>query len=235
MTAAGPAHYPGKELEAMGAAANYRRWIVDTFAPYLGKDVAEVGAGIGSVSRLLLEQPIERLAAFEPSANMFPLLAEAVRADARAQAVNGAFDASQAGRNYDSVLYVNVLEHVEHEREQLAAAHAALRPGGHLLVFVPALAWLYSDFDREVGHYRRYSRDALERVVVHAGFEVVDSHWFDVAGIVPWYVHFTVLGRRMGRGTVSLYDRLVVPVMRTVERLAPPGIGKNIVLVARRN
>jgi SAM-dependent methyltransferase len=235
MTGSGLAHYPGKELEAMAAAENYRRWIVDTFAPYLGKDVAEVGAGIGSVSRLLLELPIERLAAFEPSANMFPLLAEAVRGDARASTVNGVFDALQAGRGYDAVLYVNVLEHVEHEREELAAAHAALRPGGHLLVFVPALAWLYSDFDREVGHFRRYSRDALERVVAHAGFEVVEARWFDVAGIVPWYVHFTVLGRSMGRGSVSLYDRLVVPVMRAVEKLSPPPIGKNIALVARRN
>ena len=235
MTGAAPAHYPGKELEAMASAANYRRWVVDLFAPYLGKDVAEVGAGIGSVSRLLLELPIERLAAFEPSANMFPQLAEAIRGDARARAFHAAYDASQAGRGYDSVLFVNVLEHVEHEREQLAAAHAALRPGGHLLVFVPALGWLYSDFDREVGHFRRYSRDALERVVAHAGFELVDSRWFDVAGIVPWYVHFTVLGRSMGRRSVALYDRLVVPVMRAVEKLAPPAIGKNIALVARRN
>ena len=235
MTGEGPAHYPGKELEAMSSAENYRHWIVGTFTPYLGKDVAEVGAGIGSISRLLLEQPIERLAAFEPSANMFPHLAEAVRADSRVTAVHGVFDASQAGRGYDSVLYVNVLEHVEHEREELAAAHAALRPGGHLLVFVPALAWLFSDFDREVGHFRRYSKDALERVVEHAGFEVVDSRWFDVAGIVPWYLHFTLMGRSMARGSVSLYDRFVVPPMRAIERLAPPPVGKNVVLVARRN
>ena len=235
MTAEGPSHYPGKELEAMSSADNYRRWIVATFAPYLGKRVAEVGAGIGSVSRLLLEEPIEHLAAFEPSANMFPHLAAAVGGDARARAVQGFFDGAQAGHGYDSVLYVNVLEHVEHEREELAAAHASLRPGGHLLVFVPALAWLYSDFDREVGHFRRYSKDALERVVEHAGFEVVDSRWFDVAGIVPWYVHFTLLGRSMGRGGVSLYDRVVVPPMRAIERLAPPPVGKNVALVARRN
>lgn len=219
----------------MSGAEHYRRWIVDTFAPHLGKNVAEVGAGIGSMSRLLLEHPIERLAAFEPSGNMYPMLAAALRGEARAQAVHGLFDGSQAGKGYDSVLYVNVLEHVEHERDELAAAHAALRPGGRLLVYVPALPWLFSNFDREVGHFRRYTKDGLERVVEHAGFEVLESRWFDVAGIVPWYVNFTVLGRGMGAGSVSLYDRLVVPAMRAIERLAPPPIGKNVALVARRN
>ena len=219
----------------MGSADNYRRWIVEGLAPYLGKKVAEVGAGIGSITRVILERPIERLVAFEPSSNMFPQLAAAVRGEPRATAVHGLFGAGQAGQAFDSVAYVNVLEHVEHEREELSAAHAALRPGGHLLVFVPALAWLFSDFDREVGHFRRYSKDGLERVVEHAGFEVVESRYFDLAGVLPWYVHFTLLGRGMGRGSVSLYDRLVVPPMRILERLGRPPIGKNVLLVARRN
>lgn len=218
----------------MSSADNYRRWIVARLAPYLGKKVAEVGAGIGSITRVMLEQPIERLVAFEPSSNMFPQLAAAVRSEPRASAVHGLFGAGQAGQGFDSVAYINVLEHVEHEREELAAAHAALRPGGHLLVFVPALAWLFSNFDREVGHFRRYSKDGLERVVAHAGFEVVESRYFDMAGILPWYVYFTLLGRRMGRGDVSLYDRLVVPPMRLLEGAVSPPLGKNVLLVARR-
>ena len=228
-------HYPGKELEAMSSADHYRRWIVAGFAPYLGKKVAEVGAGIGNLSRILLEHPVERLTAFEPSSNMFPLLAATLRGEARATAVHGLFGPAQANQAFDSVAYINVLEHVENERDELLAAHAALRPGGHLLVFVPALAWLFSDFDREVGHFRRYSKDGLERVIEHAGFEVVESRWFDLAGVLPWYVHFTLLGRGMGRGSVSLYDRVVVPPMRVVEGLVRPPIGKNVLLVARRN
>lgn len=218
----------------MSSADNYRRWIVAGLAPYLGKRVAEVGAGIGSITRVILEQPVEHLVAFEPSSNMFPQLANAVRAEPRATAVHGLFGAGQAGQGFDSVAYINVLEHVEREREELSAAHAALRPGGHLLVFVPALAWLFSSFDREVGHFRRYSRDALERVVTHAGFEVVESRYFDIAGVLPWYVHFTLLGRGMGRGSVSLYDRLVVPPMRLLEGAVRPPLGKNVLLVARR-
>jgi SAM-dependent methyltransferase len=229
------AHYPGRELEAMSTAENYPRWIVDVFAPYLGRRVAEVGAGIGNVSRLLLAQPLEHLAAFEPSDNMYPLLAAALAGDSRARAVHGLFGAEPGGDGFDSVAYINVLEHVADERGELERARAALRPGGHLLVFVPALAWLYSDFDRHVGHIRRYSRPGLEEVVRAAGLEVVASRYFDVAGILPWYVHFTLLGGGMGRATVSLYDRLVVPPMRRVEAVLKPPIGKNVLLVARRN
>lgn len=218
----------------MRSAANYRRWIVEGLAPYLGKKVAEVGAGIGSITRVILEHPVDHLVAFEPSSNMFPQLAAAVRSEPRATAVHGLFGAGQAGQEFDSVVYINVLEHVERERDELSAAHAALRPGGHLLVFVPALAWLFSSFDREIGHFRRYSRDGLERVVTHAGFEVVESRYFDIAGILPWYVHFTLLGLGMGRGSVSLYDRLVVPPMRVLEGAVRPPLGKNVLLVGRR-
>lgn len=219
----------------MASATHYRRWIVDEFDPYLGKRIAEVGAGIGSITRILLERPVDHLVAFEPSSNMFPHLARAVDGHASARAVNELFGGEQAGQDYDSVVYINVLEHVEHEREELLAAYHALRPGGHLLVFVPALAWLYSNFDREVGHFRRYSRDGLERVVTHAGFDLVRSRYFDVAGVLPWYIHFTLLGRGMGKGSVSLYDRWVVPTMRTLEGWVSPPLGKNILLVARRN
>ena len=219
----------------MASAENYRRWIVEAIDPYLGKRIAEVGAGIGSITRIILERPVDQVVAFEPSTNMFPLLAKAVEGRANAKAVNELFGGEQAGQDYDSVVYINVLEHVEHEREELLAAYHALRPGGHLLVFVPALSWLYSNFDREVGHFRRYSRDSLQRVVTHAGFDLVKSRYFDIAGVLPWYVHFTLLGRGMGKGSVSLYDRWVVPPMRVVESWVAPPLGKNVLLVARRN
>ena len=218
----------------MSSAEHYRRWIVDSFSRYWGAQIAEVGAGIGSFTRLLLARGPTRVVAFEPSANMFPMLADAIRGDARATAINGLFGAAQAGEDFDSIAYINVLEHVEHEREELASAFAALRPGGYLLVFVPALAWLYSDFDREVGHYRRYTRPALEALVKESGFEVAESRYFDMAGVIPWYLHFTLMGGSMRRGSVSLYDRLVVPPMRFVEGIVTPPIGKNVLLVARR-
>jgi SAM-dependent methyltransferase len=227
-------NYPGRELEAMSFADNYHRWIVDEVSPYLGARVAEVGAGIGSVSALLLEKPIERLEAYEPSANMFPQLAARLAGEPRARAVHGFFGVDLAPDTFDSIAYINVLEHIEDESGELRRALRKLRPGGHLLVFVPALAWLYSEFDRRIGHARRYSRGQLRDLAVGAGFEVTLVKYFDVAGVLPWLVNFVILRRGLGAGGVALYDRLVVPPMRRVERWIAPPLGKNLLMVARR-
>jgi len=227
--------YFGKDLEAMSFAQNYHRWILSEFAPYLGQIVAEVGAGIGSFSRLLLDSGIARLVAFEPSTNMFPLLVQTLGADERAIAVNACFTPAGNELRFDSILYVNVLEHVQDHATELTNAHAALKAGGHLLLFVPALPWLYGSLDRQVGHYRRYKKGELVELVRHAGFDIVKAHYFDAAGIIPWYVAFVLLERPISAGSVSLYDRLVVPIARTVERLLRPPIGKNLLLVARKS
>ena len=225
--------YPGRDLEAMSFAANYHRWIVGEFAPYLGRSIVEVGAGVGNVSKLLLEQRIDRLVAFEPSRNLFPLLADALSGEPRATAVNDFFRADSID-GPDSIAYINVLEHVEDDAAEVAAAHRALKHGGHLLLFVPALMALYSDHDKQIGHFRRYRRKALERIVEGAGFTVVKSRYFDVVGIAPWYLHFVVLKNAMTSHGVTMYDRLVVPVMRRIESTIAPPIGKNVLLVARK-
>lgn len=236
ISGAGPmaANYPGRELEAMSFADNYHRWIVDELSPYLGARVAEVGAGIGSVSALLLEKPIEHLEAYEPSANMFPRLAARLAGEPRARAVNGFFGMGAAPERFDSIAYINVLEHIEDDAGELRRAFRKLRPGGHLLVFVPALGWLYSEFDRRIGHARRYSRRQLRDLVAAAGFEVTLAKYFDVAGVLPWLVNFVILRRGLGAGGVALYDRLVVPPMRRVERWIAPPLGKNLLMVARK-
>ena len=218
----------------MSSAVNYHRWIIDEFAPYLTGDVAEVGAGIGTMSQLILEHPVRRLRAFEPSENMYPQLEAALRGEPRAQAVNEFFGPKHVGEGLDAILYINVLEHVEDDRAELAYAWDALKPGGRLLVFVPALQWLYSDFDRQVGHLRRYRRGALAAAARAAGFVVERARYFDATGVMPWYIHFVLLGRSMGGGSVSLYDKVAVPATRFIERIVSPPLGKNVLLIARK-
>jgi SAM-dependent methyltransferase len=226
--------YFGKDLEAMSSAENYREWILDEFAPYLGGSVAEVGAGAGSFSTLLLETNMSSLVAFEPSHNMYPLLREALAGDERARAVNGFFHGGNTEERFDSILYVNVLEHVEDEVSELANARDWLDPNGHLLIFVPALPWLYSELDRQVGHFRRYRKRDLVDLVQRSGFSIVKARYFDMVGVVPWYINFVLLKNSISGGNVALYDRLVVPPMRWVEAIAPPPIGKNVLLIAKR-
>jgi SAM-dependent methyltransferase len=227
--------YFGKDLEAMSFANNYHRWLLAEFLPYIRGSVADVGAGVGDVSRMILKTNITSLTAFEPSINMYPLLKQALGTDKRVRTVNGFFGKEEARNCFDSVLYVNVLEHIENDAAELAIVRAMLAQEGHLLIFVPALPWLYSEFDRQIGHFRRYTKKNLVELTQRAGFSIVKARYFDVAGIIPWYINFTLLKNTVGVGSVFLYERLVVPAMRVIEGLVPPPIGKNVLLVAKKN
>lgn len=218
----------------MSFAMNYHRWIRDEIRPFLGACVAEVGAGMGSFSQLLLETQLEFLTAFEPSRNMFPALRESLHGIDRATAVNGFLDAQHVSQAFDTVAYINVLEHIEDDAGELEKAFSLLKPCGHLIVFVPALPWLYSKVDEQVGHYRRYSKNQLLDLVTSTGFSIVQSRYFDVAGIVPWYISFVLLKHGLSGNKVNLYDKLVVPPMRVLESMLTPPIGKNILLIARK-
>jgi SAM-dependent methyltransferase len=226
--------YYGKDLEALSFAPRYHRWILDSIAASLGNDIAEIGAGTGNFTRLLLADDRYCVTAFEPSANMFPALATLCRQYPSLQTENGFlsdYADSMQGR-FDNVLYINVLEHIEKDVEELLLAARVLKPEGKLVVFVPALPWLYGRLDELVGHFRRYTRASLGHVVEAAGFRVQRLHYFDVAGIIPWLVAFRMLKLETIPSSVGLYDNLVVPVMSRLEGLLHPPIGKNLLLVA---
>lgn len=228
--------YFGKDLEAMQFARRYHRWIIDEIRPFFGKNVAEVGAGCGNLSQFLLEESIDSLTAFEPSSNMFDLLEKKLRSESRATLINDFFGSRNidSGDGYDSVVYINVMEHIEDDQGEIGRAFDSLKPGGHLIIYVPALAWLYSDFDRAIGHFRRYHKSELFRLVSDQGFDVVQAKYFDSLGIIPWYLNAVLLGRSINSKSVALYDRLAIPMLSRVERYLPPWIGKNLLVVGRK-
>lgn len=228
--------YEGRDLEAMGFAINYHRWIRDEFAPFLSGDVAEVGAGDGEFSRMLLECDPSSLVLFEPSKNMFERQGPKLERHPNLERHCSTFGpyAVMNPQRFSAICYVNVMEHVEQDDLELKLAYDALRPGGRLLLFVPALAFLMSSFDRAVGHHRRYHRAELVKLVGDAGFSIERCHYFDVAGVLPWLVVMRWWGGGLNRKGVNAYDRFVVPIMRRVERTLRPPIGKNLLLIARK-
>jgi SAM-dependent methyltransferase len=236
MTLSEKKSYYGKDLEAMAFAQNYHQWIFDAFSPYLGDVAAEVGAGTGNFSRLIVNSPVKRFVAFEPSENMYPLLVDRFRNDARIEIINDFLcnGYEKLTSVLDAILYVDVLEHIEEDEKELAIAWQTLKPGGNLLVFVPALPWLYSELDRKIGHYRRYRKEGLISLVRASGFEPVKVKFFDFLGIIPWYIFYVLLKKNITGNNVALYDRFIVPVMRKIESTLDPPVGKNLLLIARK-
>jgi SAM-dependent methyltransferase len=237
-----PVGYVGKDLEAMSFAVNYHRWILSRFAPYLGKRVVEVGAGTGSFSELLLELRPQTLSLVEPSQSMFEHLSKRVPGFVSAVEVklyNETFDRVAAQirsqQQPDSIVYVNVLEHTADDEGEIRIIGETLEPGGRAFIFVPALSWLYGSLDREINHYRRYSRRDLESKCRAAGFRILDSRYFDLPGVLPWWLKYRVLqSRKMEPGAVRFYDQTVVPIAKRLESAIAPPLGKNILLVAEK-
>src|SRR4030095_3925417 len=166
-------HYPGRDLEAMQFAHNYHRWILEEARPFIGRVVAEVGGGRGRFPLFLLQfSQIEQLIAFEPSMEMFQLLMKAVGSDPRLRPQQSRFAAGRHTEHFDSMLYINVLEHVENDRAELRLIRESLKLGGTAIFFVPAMRLLFSKFDRDIGHFRRYSLPELTENGNSAGLQV---------------------------------------------------------------
>lgn len=234
--------YVGKDLEAMSFAENYHRWILHIFNPFLGQRLVEVGAGTGAFSELILERRPESLSLVEPSEAMYGQLCERVgtmNTPTQVKTYNAIFarvadEIREAGRP-DSIIYVNVMEHIADDAAELDIVRRTLPDGGRLFLFVPALGWLYGSFDKQIGHYRRYKKAELEEKCRRAGFHVMKSGYFDFAGILPWWVKYRLLrSQTMEAGAVKFYDRFVVPVIRVAEAVVRPPVGKNIFLIAEK-
>jgi SAM-dependent methyltransferase len=234
--------YVGKDLEAMAFAENYHRWVMEIFRPYLGKRVVEVGAGTGSFSELILEQNVETLSLVEPSARMHELLKErtaAMRVQTELKLYNSVFPNVAAKIKEldepDSIIYINVLEHIRDDEAELRTIQATLSEGGRLFIFVPALRQLFGSLDQRLGHFRRYVKSELEQKCRQSGFRIIESGYFDFAGIGPWWIKYCLLrSANLGVRSVQVYDRYIVPIAKVLESTLRPPIGKNIFLIGEK-
>ncbi len=226
-----------EELANLADANRFLTWISDTLQPHLGPRVLEVGAGVGAIATKLAAAGHD-VVAIEPADNVFPELRRRTITTANVeplqvtsqQLLDAGVDA------FDSVVYVSVLEHIQNDVEELRTAFRLLRPGGSLVLFVPAMPSLYGSLDFKSGHFRRYDRSLLRQVVSDAGFQIEHLTYMDLAGVVPYFLMYRLLDvQTLDASSSKVYDRLIVPISRALEaRVGAPAVGKNLVAVARR-
>jgi SAM-dependent methyltransferase len=228
--------YSGTELDAVAEAHNYYRWIIDRFTPFLGRRIVEAGAGIGTVSELLLQRARpEATLLIEPDRGNAEALGRRFTGDPRVRVHHGYLEDADASFAADTIVAVNVLEHVERPAGFLAAAYQRLTPGGALLILVPALPALYGSLDKAFEHYRRYTRLELRKALSDAGFEIEQLHYMNLVGIAGWFVAGRIMRRTtLGRGQVRFYDRWVIPWLRRLESVVHPPLGQSLLAVARK-
>ncbi|HEY2157381.1 MAG TPA: bifunctional glycosyltransferase/class I SAM-dependent methyltransferase [Isosphaeraceae bacterium] len=209
-------------LVAVRNAGAFNRWMYRQIAPYVGRRVLEAGCGIGNLTELLLDS--DRLVV----SDVDPFYAEmigrrfghmdnvrTVRMD-----LTKAGDYEQlAGESLDTIICLNVLEHIGDDEDVLRHFYRALGPGDHAIVLVPQHPWLYSPTDKALGHERRYTKEGLAERLRRAGFEVVHQQGFNRLGALGWYVSGKLLGREhLSPGQMKAFNR-ILPLAKLVERI----------------
>ena len=200
-------------LDALAGAQRFNRWMADTIQPYIGKRVLETGAGIGNLTRLLCPKRERYIAGdIDPEylARLHARFQHRPKMEVRRCDLSNPADFESLAGAMDSVVCLNVLEHVEDEMASLRNIYRALQPGGRAVVLVPHGQEIFGSLDAALGHYRRYSRDDLQRKMEQAGFRVERILDFNRVSRPAWYVNGRLLKRKtIGRFQLRLFDSLV--------------------------
>jgi glycosyltransferase involved in cell wall biosynthesis len=224
-----------RTLVRLARADRYNRWVFDQLAPWLGERVLEIGAGIGSFTRYLVGR--ELIVATDLNPRYLRMIANSFEPHTRVEVLPldlRDFDpAPLAARGIDTILCLNVLEHVDDDAAALRRMHATLAPGGRLLLLVPAHPRLYGAIDRAIHHHRRYGRADLGARLEAAGFRVEHTAFLNRPGALGWYLNGVLLRRSGVPGIQVRLQNLLVPLLR-LEHVAPLPFGLSLLVVARR-
>jgi SAM-dependent methyltransferase len=219
----------------MQAAPRYNRWQYDRVAPFLGRRVCEVGSGIGNMSTLFLDGGPELLVLTDTD----PYYREALEqrfADKQDVVVEELTLPDYAAGNrfqkfaLDTVVALNVIEHIADDVEALRCIRNMLRPRGRAVVLVPALERLFGSLDRALGHQRRYTRHSISDRMRQAGFRVERVFYFNLVGTLGWWLNARI--RRVPRiplAQLRYFDRLV-PMLRIEDLIRLP-LGQSVIAV----
>ncbi|OGL55739.1 MAG: hypothetical protein A3C43_12395 [Candidatus Schekmanbacteria bacterium RIFCSPHIGHO2_02_FULL_38_11] len=211
--------------------------------PFLGQRVFELGAGTGRFSRFLLNEKFPFLLLLEPSPVFLQSLSSLVPGKENVLLIHSdieSFERPDLYGSFDSIISIQVFEHIENDEETIARASHYLRPGGKIILQVPAMEWLFGHWDKQIGHFRRYTKKDAIRLAKAGSMKIVQTFYFNLPGTIAWYINFCLLKKdfREKEGAKSLgkqgifFDKWIVPLISTCEKIFHPpfGIGLQIVM-----
>jgi SAM-dependent methyltransferase len=227
--------YEGAELEIFAEAHRWKTYLEAQVRPFLGPAVLEVGAGLGATTQALCRQRHRRWVCLEPD----PQLARGIMARRDeggippwCEVVVGTVQTGPSDA-FDSVLYIDVLEHIAADQEELELAARRVAGGGHLVVLSPAHPWLYSPFDRAIGHHRRYTAASL-RALAPSHLTLVRLRYLDSVGALAGALNRLFLRQDLPSARqLALWDRLAIPLSRRVDPLSGYRFGRSVLGVWR--
>jgi SAM-dependent methyltransferase len=226
-----PDRAQGFWLEELGEAQHFNSWVADLIAPAIGGDVLEIGCGTGNFTGLIARHA-RSVAAVDLDAEFIATARRRWKDEWRISF--HCCDATAEGweAEFDTIVLLDVLEHIEDDVGFLRNLRKALRPGGTLVIKVPSGDWLYGTMDRAIGHYRRYSKKTLRSVLRSADLQDSGSFYFNRLGVLGWWLNGRVLHRVTPPAAQVKTIETLVPILRRAERLVPLPFGLSLIQLA---
>lgn len=225
------------ELNKMSLAIKYNNWILSSISPFIGKSILEIGAGIGTYTENLAERGTVYATDF--AVNCVDTLRD--RFKNRSNIVIDNLDitvpsdkSTWDSRKIDTVICLNVIEHIEDDTNALRNMASLTTRGAHIIVMVPAFQFAFGTIDRLDGHYRRYSRALLKARFIAAGIKPVRIRYFNSVGLLAWYyTNKIVKNSETSIAKVKIYDNYFVPSLNMIESILPPPFGQSLIAIGR--
>ncbi len=226
--------YVGTELELFKEAKNWKSYFVDQCRDFLEGPVLEVGAGLGYTTAAFKLRGDWPWTCLEPDPELVNALQVNLKnQDIQATVVHGTLASLNPDQLYKTILYIDVLEHIESDSEELLKASKHLQPGGRIIVLSPAFQILYSPFDKAIGHFRRYEKSTIRKIIPER-MQVIKLRYLDSLGA------FLNLGNRYVRkaqyprlSDIYFWDKLIIPISRYLDYLMPV-FGRSILFIIQK-
>jgi SAM-dependent methyltransferase len=224
--------YIGDELSLFKEATNWKNYWYHSIKNYISGDVLEVGAGMGINTNLFLQEGnhVKSILAVEPDIELSNQILENVKPhNSKVEVHTGFLTDLRATQKFDTIVYIDVIEHIEKDGEELSRAMSHLNEGGHLIILVPAYNYLFSPFDEAVGHFRRYDKKMLKNSIPD-DLNEVKLFYLDSLGACASAVNKFFL--KQSYPTVSQilkWDKLIVPTSKIVDKVVFNSVGKSLI------
>lgn len=230
--------YEGNELELFSVAKNWKGYWSKKMRPYLGRNVLEVGSGISSISKLFPQKDFSSWTCLEPDSIQCKTIVKEIKVGnlpQRIKVVNGNISSLKNIDKFDTIFYIDVLEHIELDKQELINAANCLSAHGYLAILSPAHNFLFSNFDTSVGHFRRYNKKMLNEISPES-LKIVSIFYLDSLGMLASYFNkYFLKAKDPTLHQILFWDRFIVLISKVLDRIFFYRIGKSIVCIYQKN
>ncbi len=222
-------------LPYMAQTKNYNNWLFRMFKDFIGHRILDIGSGYGTFINYFKDR--EQVISVEPSTDGYEYMKRSFKDNRNIYLIKGDFNDEKVlnevcSKDIDTVICLNVLEHIENDGKTIGNVRKCLKTGGRLILYVPALSFIYGTLDEALGHYRRYDKKGLEEMLKTSGFKIVKSRYVNFIGVFSWFLYSRIKKARIpAEKRILFYDRFVVPFVSLIENMISLPFGQSLLII----